>query len=140
MRNTFLFSAVALCIAGCNTSKIIFRERNSKSDYLEIRKVNYSHCGCAHVYAEKFMGDRKVFFIAYTNNGITKSIFRYNVTGMISDTVLLQGVNTNEFTIPLDTIDMIIFNKIDSFAQKSPAAPVYKLQRPAIKGYVRKEV
>jgi hypothetical protein len=86
------------------------------------------------------MSGRKAFFIAYTNKGITKSIFRYNASGIISDTILLQGVNTNKFTIPLDTIDMIIFNKIDSFAQKSQAAPIYKLERPAIKGYVRKEV
>lgn len=140
MRNIFLFSIVVLSNVGCNTSKIIFREPNSKSDFLEIRNVNYSHCGCAHVYAEKFMSGRKAFFIAYTNKGITKSIFRYNASGIISDTILLQGVNTNEFTIPLDTIDMIIFNKIDSFAQKSQAAPIYKLERPAIKGYVRKEV
>jgi hypothetical protein len=129
---------LVLTVAGCDTSKIIFRESSSKSDFLEIKKINYAHCGCAHVYAEKYIGGRKFFSITYRNEGTIKSIYRYNSSGNVSDTVILKGVNTKDFSISLDTIDSIIFNKIDSFTQKTQDAPIYRLERPNIKGYVRK--
>lgn len=137
MRKILSCIVVALAFTACNSSKVIFRESYSNNEKLVIKSVNYSHCGCSHVYAEKSNNNRKVFFIAYTDKGATKSIYRYNSSGEVLDTIILKGVNTNDYTIPLDSSDIIIFNKIDSFAQKPPSAPIYKIRRPMVKGYVR---
>jgi hypothetical protein len=126
---------IAMVFCACNSAKVIFHQSTSKQNSLTIRNVNYAHCGCAHIYAEKINDGRREFLIGYTNQGTTKSIYRYDSSG-ISGTVILKGVATDDYTIPLDSTDKIIFQKIDSFVQKAPSAPAYRLNRPIVKGYV----
>jgi hypothetical protein len=122
-------------IAGCDTTRNIYKSSSSQKDYFTINAVTLSHCGCTQIYAESFKNGKKEFQIFYNDNIARKTIFTYGSNSKTPETLSFLASTNDNFTTPFDQVDSRIFSIIDSVIVNKQGF-VYPIKRTVYKGYV----
>ena len=125
----------ASLLAGCDTTRNIYKSSNSKKDYLTVNAVTLTHCGCTHIYAESFKNGRREFAIFYNDNVARKTIFTYSPGSKTPATTHYLATADNNFTIRFSDLDSEIFSIIDSAIVKNQGI-VYPVRRTIYKGFI----
>ena len=132
----FIFIGLTiLLIAGCDTTKTIYKSSTSKKDYLTIKAVNLTHCGCTELYADHYKNDKLVFQIFYNDKVVRKTIFDHTNNSKNPQTRSLLATTSESFTTPFDSLDLKIFRAIDSTKYRLQGF-VYPLRLTQYKGYI----
>ena len=121
----------------CDTTRNVYASSPSKTNHLTIKAVTLSHCGCTHLYADNVKNGRKDFQIFYNDNLARKSIYNYDNSKTPIDTFVLRATEANDFLIPFDSIDIEIFERINTFATQKPPGIVYSIKAKNYKGYIK---
>ena len=124
-----------LLIAGCDTTKTIYKSSTSKKDYLTIKAVSLTHCGCTELYADHYKNDKLVFQIFYNDKVVRKTIFDNTNNSKNPQTRSLLATTSESFTTPFDSLDLKIFRAIDSTKYRLQGF-VYPLRLTQYKGYI----
>ena len=124
----FLFS-------GCDKTKNIYKSSTSKKDYLTINAVTLTHCGCTHLYADRYKNGKLDFQVFYNDNLARKTMFDYSRDSKAPQTYSLLATTNESFTTPFDSVDLEIFRTIDSAIIKKQGF-IYPIRRTQYKGYV----
>ncbi len=133
----FIFIGLTISlINSCDTSKNIFTSSTSKKDYLTIKAVTLSHCGCTEFYAESFKNGKIEFQIYYNDNLARKTFFNYNQESKTPILTSLIATPNDDFTTPFDETDSKIFSLIDS-AIVNKQGVIYPIRRTIYKGYIK---
>ena len=151
MRHFFLLSlviAIMLSMSGCaigmlfyrdTRTKDIYRSPGSKKNYYTIKATTLSHCGCTYLMINNYVNKKKTFYIRYNYSNVTeKTIYSINDKTKKVDTVELEATTNNDFSIPLDSLDLEIYNRIDNILLEKPKEIIYEIKRKDYKGYKRK--
>jgi len=100
---------------------VIYRDNNSKSDFLRIEKVINSSCYCADVIAEKFVNNRIIyrFYYGCSIYKTRKELYSYCSRGAMIGPRLFDGTEETgiDYKTRLDRLDKFVLHKIDSFIQ-----------------------
>ena len=132
----FIFIGLTiLLIAGCDTTKTIYKSSTSKKDYLTIKAVSLTHCGCTELYADHYKNDKLVFQIFYNDKVVRKTIFDNTNNSKNPQTRSLLATTSESFTTPFDSLDLKIFRAIDSTKYRLQGF-VYPLRLTQYKGYI----
>ena len=115
----------------------IYRNSDSKKDYYIIKATTLSHCGCTELYIDNFKKGKIEFNIFHNENLARKTIFTNNKETNKTDTIRLLATPYNNYTIPFNSLDTEIFNRIDTIAIQKPKGIVYQIKRTAYKGYIK---
>lgn len=124
---------------------IIYRDKKSKSSYLQIEKVINSSCYCADVIAEMYV-DRKIVYRLYYGCSIYKTrkeLFSYCSLGSLGGVRRFDGTDEKGSTYEtrLDATDKFVLHKIDSFIQTEHEGPDgFKLCRKTIEGFKKVKI
>lgn len=129
----FIFVGLSiLLIVGCDTTKTIYKSSTSKKDYLTIKSVNITHCGCTELYADNYKNGKLDFQVFYNDKIFRKPIFDNSKTPQTRSLLATTGEN---YTTPFDSLDLKIFNAI--FLSKYRLQGfVYPLRLTQYKGYI----
>lgn len=119
---------------GCDTTRNIYKSSTSKKDNLTINAVTLTHCGCTHIYADNYKNGKLTFQIFYNDNLARKTIFDYS-NNKTPQTISLLATTSEHFTTAFDSLDMKIFNAIDSAIIKKQGI-VYPVRWTKYTGYV----
>ena len=130
-----LIGLTLFAMLGCDTTKNIYKSSTSKKDYVTIKAVTLSHCGCTEIYAESFKNGKREFQIFYNDNLARKTIFDYNTSSKTPATNSLLATSNDNFTTPFDDLDSKIFSLIDS-AIANKQGIIYPVRRTIYKGYI----
>jgi hypothetical protein len=145
-----LFSIIILILpvlTGCNTigmllfyrgskTATVYRSSDSKKDYYIVKATTLSHCGCTELYINNFKNGSIEFNLYYTENLARKTIFRKNTETKEIDTIRLLATPYSNYTIPFNSLDTEMFNRIDSIAIQKPKGIIYQIKRNVYKGYI----
>jgi hypothetical protein len=131
----FLVGLSTFFALGCNTTKTIYRSSTSNKDYQAIKAVTLSHCGCTHIYASNDKNGELTFEILYTDNLARKTVFSQPPNSKTPQMYSLLATTSDNFTTPFDSLDIKIFNAIDS-AIIEREGMVYPVRWTKYKGYV----
>ena len=132
----FIFIGLTiLLIVGCDTTKTIYKSSTSKKDYLTIKAVNLTHCGCTELYAVHYKNGKLVFQIFYNDKVVRKTIFDNTNNSKNPQTRSLLATTSESFTTPFDSLDLKIFRAIDSTKYRLQGF-VYPLRLTQYKGYI----
>lgn len=132
----FISVLTLFAISGCDTTKSIYKSSSSKKDYVTIKAVTLSHCGCTEIYAESFKDGKKEFQIFYNDNLARKTFFNYNQNSKTPTLTSLLATSNDNFTTPFDEADLKIFTIIDS-AIANKQGIIYPIRRTIYKGYIK---
>lgn len=130
-----ILSGTIFLIVGCNTTKTVYKSSNSQKDYIIIKAATLSHCGCTQLYADSYRNGKLAFQIFYDDNIARKTIFEYTDAKRMPKSYSLLATTMDSFTIPFDSLDLQIFNRIDSAIIKKEGF-VYPIRWTEYKGYV----
>ena len=114
----------------------IYRSSTSKINYYVIKATTLSHCGCTDLNIEYYKNGKPNFNLFYNGNIARKTIFEFDAKLKVKDTISLITTSSNDYTTPFDSLDIEIFNRIDSIALQKPKGLVYQIKRPIYKGYI----
>jgi len=126
---------LTIAIAGCDTTRNIYKSSSSKKSYFTVNAVTLSHCGCTEIYAETFENSRRQFQIFYNDKLARKTIYTYNSNSKDPEVRYLLATPNDNFTTPFNELDSRIFNIIDS-AIANKQGIVYPVRRRLYKGYI----
>ncbi len=142
--STLILAAVLM--TGCAVGMLLFyrdsktttvyKSSNSKKDYFIVKATTLSHCGCTDIFIDNYRNGRKEFTLFYNGNIAQKSIYKFDGKLNQTDTIRLIATSSNNYTIPFDSLDMKIFNRIDSIALQKPKGIVYKVKSTGYKGFI----
>jgi len=121
-------------IAGCDTSRLVYKNSDSKKDYWTINAVTLTHCGCTELYVDHFKSGKKDFQLFYSDKLARKTLFEYDNNKTLKTTTLL-ATTRSDYTTPFDKIDLDIFRNIDSVIINKTGL-VYSIQRTEYKGFI----
>lgn len=118
----------------------IYRDKNSKSDYIRIDKVINSSCFCADAIAEKYVNNRIVYRLYYGCSiyRTRKELFNYCSQGAVIGPRLFEGTKEKgtDYETTLGATDKFILHKIDSFIQtENEELGRFKLCKKDIEGF-----
>lgn len=131
----FIVWVMNFLIIGCDTTRTIYKQSISKNEYFTINAVTLSHCGCSHIYADNYKNGKLTFQIFYNDNIARKTIFDYTNNSKKPKLNSLLATSLDNFTTPFDSLDLKIFNAIDSAILKKEGI-VYPVRWTKYKGYV----
>ena len=122
-------------IAGCDTTRNVYRSSTSKKNFLDVKAVTLSHCGCTQIFVAYIKDGKKEFDLFYDDNIARKTIYKYNNTRKTPQKLVLLATNKDDFTTPFDSLDTKIFSLIDSVIIYKRGR-VYPLRRTQYRGYI----
>lgn len=122
-------------IVGCDKTKTIYKSSFSKKDYLTIKAVNLTHCGCTELYADYFKNSKLSFQVFYNDKVFRKTSFDYSNNSKSPQTTSLLATTSQHYTIPFDSLDLKILRAIDSSSYRLQGF-VYPLRVTHFKGYI----
>lgn len=117
-------------------TKNIYRSSASKKNYYAIKATTLSHCGCTDLHIENYKNGKKEFHLFYNGTIARKTIYKFDAEKNRKDTISLIATSNNNYTIPFDSLDIAIFNRIDSIAIQKPKGIIYQVKRVKYTGYV----
>lgn len=132
---TSLLVFTCLAIAGCDTTRILYKSGDSKKDYWTVNAFTMSHCGCTQLFVENYKNGRHDFQIMYTDNVARKHIYQYNEKGKIADTLVLVA-KTENFRIPFDSLDNQVYRQLRGIVEDKEAL-AYEMKWTDYKGYIK---
>ena len=119
----------------------IYRSAASTKNYYTIKATTLSHCGCTYLSVDNFVGRKKTFNIYYDyNNQAGKTIYSVDPKTGKKDTLRLIATTASNFTVPFDSLDKEILNRIDTIAVNRPKGIIYKIVKQDYKGFNKKPV
>lgn len=125
------------------TTKSIYRNSNSKKNYLTVKTFTHSHCGCTDIYAQKFDNGKLTYEFYYGSTPFfqaQKILYTYSSNGELIATNKFRLVDTTFYNNKFDSLDLFVLKKIDSFrVQQNPGLPEYKLCKKEYKGLIKFE-
>ena len=110
----------------------MFISSTSKKNFLDVKAVTLSHCGCTQIFCYK---DGKNLIFYEGDNLARKTIYKYNNTRKTPQKLVLLATNKDDFTTPFDSLDTKIFSLIDSVIIYKRGR-VYPLRRTQYRGYI----
>ena len=118
----------------------IYRDKNSKFDYIRIDKVINSSCLCADAIAEKYVNNRIIYRLYYGCSiyRTRKELFSYCSRGAVFRPELFDGTEEQgtDYRTKLDATDKFVLHKIDSFIQtETEEMGRFKLCKKDIEGF-----
>ena len=132
----FIFIGLTiLLIVGCDTTKTIYKSSTSKKDYLTIKTVNLTHCGCTELYADNYKNGKLDFQVFYNDRIFRKTIFDNTKNSKTPQTRSLLATTGENYTTPFDSLDLKIFNAINLSKYRLQGF-VYPLRLTQFKGYI----
>jgi hypothetical protein len=144
----------SVCLTGCYSiaSKLIrneyatniYTEKKSRFEYLQIKKIINSHCGCADAIAEKYVNKKIVYRFYYGCSLFTtkRELYTYCSRGAQIAKRIYEGTTEvgTRYDSRLDPIDKFVLHKIDSFIKtESNQLSTYKLCQKEINGFKKIE-
>jgi hypothetical protein len=102
---------------------------------LVINAATLTHCGCTNLYAANYKNGQLSVQIFYNNNLARKTIFTYTQGNKLPQTYSLLATTSENFTTPFDSLDLKIFNIIDSVIINKQGI-TYPIRWTKYKGYV----
>lgn len=139
----FLLSGCYILHKNYNPNKRteFYRSSNSKSDYLSIYKINYTHCGCANIHVEKLEKEQLVYSFSYAcPTGLLpyKQLKQYDINNKLIATVCFRATDKAVYDIPLDDQDRNVIRLLDSLSKtNSEVNSNYKFCKVTITGFNR---
>ena len=133
--NLLLLCFTTVIMTSCDTTRNIYKNSTSKKDYLEINAVTLTHCGCTHLYADNYKNGKLTFQIFYNDNIARKTLFNYAENSMSPQKYSLLATTSENFTTPFDSLDLRVFNAIDS-AIITKRGIIYPVRSTKYRGYV----
>jgi hypothetical protein len=150
------FIIAVLCsigFSGCYSiaSKLIHDEyatniytEKTRFEYLQIKKIINSHCGCADVIAEKYVNKKIVYRFYYGCSLFTtkRELYTYCSRGAQIAKRIYEGTTEvgTGYGSRLDPIDKFVLHKIDSFIKtEGNQLGTYKLCQKEINGFKKIE-
>ncbi len=147
----FVLGFTALTMTSCSLgillfyrdsrTKNIYRSSSSKKNYYTIKATTLSHCGCTYLSIDNFVGRKRTSHFYYNyNNQAGKTIYSTDPMTGKKDTIRLIATTQTNFTVPFDSLDKEILNRIDTILKAQPKAVVYKIIKQDYKGFDKKVV
>jgi hypothetical protein len=112
----------------------IYKSSDSNENYFIVKATTLSHCGCTHLNIDNYKNGKKDFHIFYNGTVAYKTIYKSDSINQ-NDTLRLFATSNN-YTIPFDSIDIEVYNQIDSIAIHKPKGIVYQINMTKFKGYI----
>jgi hypothetical protein len=134
-----LFSSCFLNIDGI--SETAYKSSLSKRNYFIITGVTHSHCGCSDMIVRNYK-NRKIDFKFYYGGGLyqpKKYVYKYTPGKAKADIQVYVPVETDNYTIPLDSTDKEILQQINILIKTRPKGSGlnYPVKQHEYKGFVR---
>jgi hypothetical protein len=117
-------------------TRTVYKSSESKQNYYIVNATTLSHCGCTDLHIDSYKNGKKEFNLFYNGNIARKTIYKFDSNANQRDTIRLVATPNNNYTTPFDSLDIEIFNRIDSIAIQKPTGIVYEIKRPAYKGFI----
>jgi hypothetical protein len=148
MNSTWFVMIMMVCVlTGCNTigmllfykgtnTNTVYRSSGSKKSYLIIKAIDYKSCGCTELVADNYHNKYKTFTISFMNGYVKKHIYRANPLTGLMDTIRLMATSYDNFTVPFDSADLVVFKQFDSIAVHKPKGIAHPIGRYVYKGYI----
>jgi hypothetical protein len=114
----------------------IYKSSDSKKDYYIVNATTLSHCGCTDLHIDNYKNGKKEFNLFYNGNIARKTIYKFDSKINQRDILRLVATSNNDYTTPFDSLDIAIFNRIDSIAIQKPKGIVYQIKRTEYKGFI----
>lgn len=115
----------------------VYKSSTSKKDYFIVKATTLSHCGCTDIFIDNYRNGRKEFTLFYNGNVAQKSIYKFDSNLNQTDTIRLIATSSNNYTTPFDSLDIEIFNRIDSIALQKPKGIVYGIKKTSFEGFIK---
>jgi len=139
MTNKKLLTLILLlALAGCDSTRTLYKSSDAKKDFWTVNAYTMSHCGCTQLFAEKYRNGKNEFQIMYTDDFARKDIYSYSDKGLIADTTILVA-GTDKFDIPFDSLDNEIFKRMKTIVDNKDGL-VYEMKWTEYKGYIKKDL
>ena len=140
-----LIPLCALLMGGCflykeTSTTVVYSSSKSKKDRLEVSVFSQSHCGCTDMFARKYEKGNLVYELYYGCNLFSpgKILYSYDESGHLIQTAKFKLTEDNNYATKLDSLDLFVLSKIDSFrTNQHPALPEYKLCKKNYQGFLR---
>lgn len=146
VKTGILFFIFVSCCTSCglgmllfcreSKTKTIYKSSSSKKDYYIIKATTLSHCGCTNLAITNYKNGKKTFIIDYTNNRVSKTVYRLNTITNTPDTQRLLATNISFYTTPFDSLDNQIFRTIDSLNKQKIKGFIYPVTITEYKGFI----
>lgn len=117
-------------------TRTVYKSSDSKQNYYIVNATTLSHCGCTDLQIDNYKNGKKEFNLFYNGNIARKTIYKLDSKTNQTDTLRLIAISNNNYTIPFDSLDIEIFNRIDSIAIHKPKGIVYQIKRTVYKGFI----
>ena len=128
-------SLTIILVVGCDSTRTIYKSSASKNEYLTIKAVNLTHCGCTELDADHYKNGKLIFQIFYNDIIVRKTIFDYTNNSKTPQTRSLLATTGKSYTTSFDSLDLEIFKAIDSTKFRLQGF-VYPLRLTQYKGYI----
>jgi hypothetical protein len=104
----------------------VYKDSNSKLNYLAIKTVTNERCNFIDIYAEKYENGHKTYQFSYGCSRFTipgKTTYKYDANGNVIKTVKYTFADSGNDRVTLDETDLLVIYLIDSIRSKQLVDP-----------------